>query len=438
MTVDENRVPCLETALTGPLLEFEKQLLDKQLDIEAWFRERWQATPPTFYGSVDLRNAGFKIAPVDTNLFPAGFNNLSPDATPLAVQAIQATVAEICPHIKRILIVPESHTRNQFYFKNLYALAELIRKAGFAVEIGSVNPQLKEPMTVDLGDGRTLDIKPLQRVGDQIGVGDFYPCFILLNNDLSDGIPAELQGLKQIVTPPTLLGWSNRLKSSHFEYYAAVCNGFANVINIDPWLLQPYFDSCDGLDFMQKDGMEEVIERAEKLLAKIQKKYDEYGIDKKPFLFVKADAGTYGMAVMMVKEPRQLAELNRKQRTKMTASKGGGQVSKVIIQEGVYSFETVAPDNAVAEPVVYGVGRHVVGGFYRVHKNKGPDESLNTPGMDFRPLAFSEPCNTPDIEAPEKVNRFYAYSVVARLALLAAANELKEVLPDGFEPCDDD
>jgi oxygen-independent coproporphyrinogen-3 oxidase len=28
---------------------------------------------------VDLRNAGFKLAPVDTNLFPAGFNNLNLD-----------------------------------------------------------------------------------------------------------------------------------------------------------------------------------------------------------------------------------------------------------------------------------------------------------------------------------------------------------------------
>ena len=34
--------------------------------------------------SVDLRNAGFKLAPVDTNLFPGGFNNLNQDFLPLA------------------------------------------------------------------------------------------------------------------------------------------------------------------------------------------------------------------------------------------------------------------------------------------------------------------------------------------------------------------
>ena len=36
--------------------------------------------------SVDLRNSGFKLAPVDTNLFPGGFNNLNP-GFPAAVRA---------------------------------------------------------------------------------------------------------------------------------------------------------------------------------------------------------------------------------------------------------------------------------------------------------------------------------------------------------------
>jgi len=47
------------------------------------------------YCSVDLRNAGFKLAPVDTNLFPGGFNNLSPEMLPLAVQAAMAAIENI-------------------------------------------------------------------------------------------------------------------------------------------------------------------------------------------------------------------------------------------------------------------------------------------------------------------------------------------------------
>jgi len=71
-------VPNLTTALTGPLLELEAHLLNSQAQIETWFRSQWLKTPAPFYTSVDLRNAGFKLAPVDTNLFPAGFNNLNP------------------------------------------------------------------------------------------------------------------------------------------------------------------------------------------------------------------------------------------------------------------------------------------------------------------------------------------------------------------------
>ena len=49
----------------------------KEKDIDAWFEKQYKNSPPPFYSSVDLRHSGYKIAPVDTNLFPAGFNNLS-------------------------------------------------------------------------------------------------------------------------------------------------------------------------------------------------------------------------------------------------------------------------------------------------------------------------------------------------------------------------
>ena len=71
-------VPHLTTALTGPLLELERKFLDSRTAIEQWFRAQWLDHTPPFYSSVDLRNSGFKLAPVDTNLFPGGFNNLNP------------------------------------------------------------------------------------------------------------------------------------------------------------------------------------------------------------------------------------------------------------------------------------------------------------------------------------------------------------------------
>lgn len=398
------------------------KLLAKQSDVEAWFREQWQKTRPPFYGSVDLRNAGFKIAPVDTNLFPAGFNNLNPKDMPLYVQAVQATFAECCPEATRLLLIPESHTRNVFYFESLFMLKSILVNAGFEVRVATMAESIKEPTKIDLPSGRELLLEPLIRKGDKVGVENFSSCCIVLNNDLSNGVPEILQGLNQTIMPSIKLGWSTRLKSEHFRFYQSAVEDFAKTIEIDPWLLSPLFDQCPEVDFMKKEGEQCLVSRAKFVLEQIKEKYSEYNIRHEPFLVIKADKGTYGMAVMMIRDPEELAKLNRKQRTSMSTIKGGVPVTKAIIQEGVYSFETVK-EGAIAEPVVYSIGRHVIGGFYRVHKNRGPDENLNAPGMDFQPLPFKQPCLLPDLKNKYK-NPYYIYGVVARLAIVAAAREI--------------
>ena len=118
----------------------------------------------------------------------------------------------------------------------------------------------------------------------------------------------------------------------------------------------------------------------------IRAKYREYGITEEPFVIVKADAGTYGMGIMTVKSPDEVRDLNRKQRNKMAVVQGRPRGQRVMVQEGVYTFESV--NDAVAEPVVYMIDHFVVGGFYRVHTERGTDENLNAPGMQFVPLAF--------------------------------------------------
>jgi len=422
-------VPHLTTALTGPLLQIESHLLSQQADIEAWFRQQWLNTPAPFYASVDLRNAGFKLAPVDTNLFPAGFNNLNPDFLPLCIQAVQLAIEHACPKARKVLLIPESHTRNQFYFESIATLQEILIKAGFEVRIGSLIQELEQPKDFPLPSGRSIKLEPLIRENNKVGVPGFFPCMVLLNNDLSGGRPDILENLdNQMVMPPIELGWTNRLKSSHFNYYREITEEFAKLIDIDPWLITPLFRNCGEIDFKKREGEDCLARNADALLKAIRDKYKEHGLDAKPFVIVKADAGTYGMGIMTVHSGEEIYDLNRKQRTKMSASKAGQNVSQVIIQEGVYTFETWGPEQAVAEPVIYMMDRFVVGGFYRVHTGRGANENLNAPGMHFEPLAFVESCNTPDLrKSPDaNPNRFYAYGVIARLALLAAARELAE------------
>ncbi|MDH5632282.1 MAG: glutamate--cysteine ligase [Gammaproteobacteria bacterium] len=421
-------VPHLTTALTGPLHEVEKHFLDRQSEIEHWFREQWLETPAPFYSSVDLRNAGFKLAPVDTNLFPAGFNNLNPAFRPLCQHAAESAAERICPRAKRTILIPENHTRNLKYLESVSALTQILDMAGFEVRIGSMLPDLDGPQVLDLPNGQNITLEPLERRENKLVLGDFEPCFILLNNDLSGGRPAILENLDQPVIPPLALGWSNRRKSNHFAHYQRITREFAKLVDIDPWIINPSFRRCGKIDFHKREGEDCVAKNVDAVIAEIQTKYDEYGIKHAPYVIVKADAGTYGMGIMTAHSGEEMRELNRKQRNKMARIKEGQAVTDVIVQEGVYSFETWGESQAVAEPVVYMMDHYVVGGFYRVHTDRGPNENLNAPGMHFEPLAFEETCHNPDPnKAPDAhPNRFYAYGVVARLALLAAARELAE------------
>ena len=419
-------VPHLTTALIGPLQELEQRIIERMPDIERWIRTQWQEHTVPFYASVDLRNAGFKLAPVDTNLFPGGFNNLNPAFLPLCVQAIQAAVERVCPDARGVLLVPENHTRNTFYLQNVETLQNILRHAGMRVRLGSLIPDLGEATAIDLPSWGSVTLEPIVRTGRRVMLEDFDPCMVLLNNDLSAGAPAILKDIDQPIVPPLAAGWYNRKKSHHFAVYRGVAKEFAALLGIDPWLVDPLFGVCGQIDFQERAGEECLASNVSFLLDKIKAKYAEYGIQDKPFVIVKADAGTYGMGIMTVRDASEVTGLNRKQRNKMSVVKEGLEVSSVIVQEGVPTFESI--DEAIAEPVVYMIDRFVVGGFYRVHSARGKDENLNAPGAQFVPLAFESPC-IPDLSAPPgcSPNRFYSYGVVARLAQLAAAIEVEEL-----------
>ena len=149
-------VPHLITALTGPINELEQRIIDSMPAIERWFRLEWMEHTPPFYTSVDIRNAGFKLAPVDTNLYPGGWNNLTPEMLPLAVQAAMAAIEKICPEARNLLLIPENHTRNTFYLSNVAQLQRIFHMAGLNVRIGSINPEIKEPTSITLPNGDTV------------------------------------------------------------------------------------------------------------------------------------------------------------------------------------------------------------------------------------------------------------------------------------------
>ena len=424
-------VPHLVTALTGPINELEQRILDSMPAIERWFRLEWMEHTPPFYCSVDVRNAGFKLAPVETNLFPDGWNILTPAMLPLAVQAAMASIEKICPEARNLLIVPENQTQSTFYLSNLAQLRRVFHMAGLNVRIGSISPDIKKSVTIALPDGESITLEPVVRNKGRIGVKDFDPCTILLNNDLRAGVPGILEDLhQQYLLPPLQAGWSTRRKSNHSKCFEEVSKRFGKLIGVDHWLVNPLFDRCAEVDFSSDDSVFILAARIDALLVKIRKKHKEYGIKEKPFVVLKADDSDPRMGIATVRDGKDIEALREQVIAKATETKQNALRFDVLLQEGVLTNERV--NDAVAEPVVYMMDRYVVGGFYRVQAGRTIDETLDAPGSSFVPLAFAESTHLPQLgvkPGASAPNRFYMYGVIARLAMLAASYELEATDP---------
>ena len=414
--------PATAEVLATPIaiLEQLKALTDSRgEEIAAWCDARRMESGAPFYSSVDVRHAGFKVAPVDTNLFPAGFNNLSAAARARATTRVRERFGR-CQPVSRILIIPENHTRNQGYIDNLFALRSILRDAGCEVEIGSLLAT-DAAIEVATSTGEVIREMPLKREGSLLKTAHgFSPQLIVLNNDLTGGLPEALRGVAQPIAPRPSQGWHRRRKSIHFDAYDKLAREFAMAFDIDPWLISAEFHKCGRVDFGEKQGLECVAMGVEKVLHKIRARYAQYGIAHEPYVYVKSDSGTYGMGIMTVRSGDEMIEINKKNRNKMNVIKEGVQSTEVIIQEGVPTVDAI--NSAPAEPMLYLIDGHAVGGAYRVNDQRDAENNLNATGMRFvgmcdenellRDGQFSVPsCN------------FGGLGLIAELASLAAPRE---------------
>lgn len=425
-------VPHLITALTGPINELEQRVLDSMPAIERWFRLEWMEHTPPFYSSVDVRNAGFKLAPVDTNLYPSGWNNLTPEMLPLGVQAAMTAIEKICPEARNLLVIPENGNHSSFYLANLAQLQRIFNMAGLNVRLGSIDPAIKKNTTFELQSGEKLTLEPVIRGKRRLGLKDFDPCTILLNNDLAAGVPGILEDVhEQYLMPPLHAGWPTRRKSTHFKCYEEVAKRLGKLLGVDPWLIYPLFDRCENVSLEENTGLDCLQNQVDVVLTRVKRKYKEYGIKEKPFVVVKADHGTHELGIVTVRDGKDMQALQERIQSVSKGRKTPLLAHDFMVQEGVQTQERV--NDAVAEPVIYMMDRYVVGGFYRVHAGRGVDENLNAPGAGYVPLAFEhstqlpQPGVKPGASVP---NRFYMYGVIGRLAMLAASYELEATDPN--------
>lgn len=406
------------SAVTELLLS---RLTKQRLAVTDWFAREYAKTPPCFYSSVDLRHSGAKMVPVDTNLFPAGFNNLSQAARARAVSQVKDYVAHAGRPVSKVLVIPENHTRNIGYLDNLNALTGILRAAGLEVCIGSLQAEMGAPIELEGSDGEKMVQKPMRREGNKLLTEHgFLPDLIVVNNDMTSGSPQILRGVTQLIVPQTGQGWYRRKKSIHFDAYEQVAHHFAQAFDLDPWVLSAYFHKCGLIDFHHRKGIECVALGVEKVLTKVRAKYAEYGIQDDPYVFIKADSGTYGMGIMTVRSGDEVMEMNKKNRNKMNVIKEGVQSTEVIIQEGVPTIDRVG--EFMAEPMIYLLNGHAIGGAYRVNNQRDQYGNLNASGMSFAGMCDEAEAGTQSLQAVKDCD-FSVYGLVARLATLAASRE---------------
>ncbi len=399
-------------------------------EINAWYRARLADLPggePPVYSSVDIRNAGFKTCVVDTNLFPAGFNNLCETFTEKASRKMRDFLQAWHPDVRRVLILPEEHTRNAHYWKSVAHLKKILAGAGLEVVIGSASTNFPDPFTVEVEGYGALAVQKIFLREGFLRTEDFVPDMILVNNDLSTGMPAYLNDLRQVLLPSPQLGWHRRQKSKHFDHYQRLIDDLAPRIGLDPWLLSPMTTVETDIDLTDAICLKRLQESADRLLLRIRQKYLQYGIRREPYLFLKNNSGTYGLGVTHIESGQQILSLNRRLRNKLESSKGGRKVSAYLLQEGIPTADLY--QNKPIEPVVYLIGGESVGTFFRIHEEKNEMENLNAPGMSFACLCFHK-LDTKKIASQLECENSDALSVVTsllgKIASLASAYELEQ------------
>lgn len=396
-----------------------KQTLEKMNDICAWFDKKSGELAYPIYSSYDIRDSGYKISNVDANIYPAGFNNICPVDKESAAGKFKNYFTKHYQdlNIVNVLLLTEEHTGNPFYWDNVYAIKQLLEESGKIVKVG-IPKEMELPLLMTSASGK--EVMLYSALKNSSLFKDFVPDLIVSNNDFSNPYEDWAADITWKINPPRELGWYQRKKSTYFKHYNNLVNEFSEVAGIDPFSLRVETELFEGFDIGSEESRQQLAHRVDSMIAKLKENYLQRGITQEPFVFVKNNAGTYGLAVIRVGSGQEVLEWTYKARKKMKAAKGGRDVEEVIIQEGIPSI--VQADGASAEPVIYMVGCELAGGFLRTHAEKSSTDSLNSPGAVYKKLCVSDlAINTSS--CPEE----NVYGWTAKLGLLAIALEAKEM-----------
>jgi len=397
--------------------QLENFVCDKWEQINTYISNKQVGLPIPFYSSVDIRESREKYAPVDHNMYPAGFNNLCNVDIRGAISLVRETLKKINPAARMVGIIPESHTKNLMYLDHLATLSKLAEEAGFKTCFVSFDSALF-PNNEDSIDLTSASGSPIKMTRGQIQNGIIFSLgekidIAINNNDQSNPWPIEWREISTPIAPTPLIGWFRRQKNIHFTYYKQVADEFAGHFGINPDLIQAQFRDVEDVDFETKQGLEKLGNAVDDLISKLKPESK---------VFVKASQGTYGMGISVVSSGEEIINMNRKTRNKMDVGKNSIKFTSLLVQEGVETI--IKYDNNPAEITVYLIDGKSMGGFMRINSEKDTLGNLNSRGMIFRKLCMSDLVGTVE----DHKSKDAIYSIIARLSTIASAYEIKEVL----------
>ncbi len=398
-----------------------KNIVANHKPIEDWFRSYRSRLVLPFYTSVDVRDSHLKVASVDANLYPAGFNNICP-ADREHIPEIMREYISNCygTSAKKVALITEEHTNNPPYWDNVATLSNCLLLAGYEVRV-CIPREFEGTATLMSASGKRVEVYPSKKVDGKLVVGPQWTAdLIISNNDFSQSYEEWAEGLKTPMNPAREMGWYQRKKSTHFKFYNQLAAEFANLIKVDPWVFTVRTETYSAPDILSDSGIEGLASAVDQMIVKIRADYTQRKISEEPVVFIKNNSGTYGLGVLSVKSGEEVRAWNAKTRKQIKVSKGKRTVEEVILQEGVRS--EIRTDVGTAEPTIYMVGCDLVGAFLRAHADRGTNESLNSPGAVYQKLCVSDLKVNVAGKPMENV-----YGWVARLSSLAIGLEIEEM-----------
>lgn len=413
---------------------FEQLIENMDAVLDALAQEKSTCGYPV-YASMDIRDSGWKVSAVDVNLFPAGFNILEADdrqrASVRMRQFFQNKLGKEAPW--KVAVVPEAHTNNQGYLENLAGIIGIIEQSGAEVGLAWSGPPIPKAWKVHTRSGALLNYLPAEQALEDAEA-------VILNHDLSGGIPKFLEGCQLPIFPNPSLGWYKRRKSEHLKIVDALLSRLEEKFDFfDSWHFRAKSKTLNQINIENSENREQLRSAAAEMLEELAAEYDKRGIQERPALFVKNNQGTYGIGVLQIDSADELLSLNRKDQNKMRMGKESVPISDFILQEAIPTalfYDAVEGDSSTriaGEPTLYLIDGLPIGGFIRLHEKLGSRaqwKNLNQPGGALESLGVaSDPCTgrpfpkIREICPRGELDGKYIYHFLAKLHATAAGLE---------------